>query len=112
MRTFANNPTRFMFFAMLLVYATTVDFMSTSLAVVDGRDCNHPGIRVEHKMVTKSSGLERARQAAVVPPIVTAAIPTLILMHAAAPAWQRLLALDSAGWQPSSDPQDPVPLRC
>jgi hypothetical protein len=110
MRSLANNPMRFMIFAMLLVYATTVDFMSTSMAVVDGQDCNHPDIRVEHKMVTKSAGVERARQASAVAPIVTAIIASTVT-HAA-PVWHQLVAVISTDDLLSADPQDPVPLRC
>lgn len=41
-------------FAMLLLYATTADFVATTVVIADGKDCNHPWVRIEHKCVTSS----------------------------------------------------------
>jgi hypothetical protein len=39
---------------MLLLYATTADFVATTVVIADGKDCNHPWVRIEHKCVTSS----------------------------------------------------------
>ena len=43
-----------MLFAMLLLYATTADFVATTVGVITGHDCDHPWVRIEHKCVTSS----------------------------------------------------------
>jgi hypothetical protein len=63
MKFAANNPVRFVLFALLLLYATTADFMATSLIFVDGHDCDHPWVRIEHKCVTDSAGTKQAQAA-------------------------------------------------
>ena len=50
----ANKNVWYMVFAMLLLYATTTDFVATTVVIADGQDCNHPWLRIEHKCVTDS----------------------------------------------------------
>jgi hypothetical protein len=55
MRWIANKPLWYMVFAMLLLYATTADFVATTVVIADGQDCNHPWVRIEHKCDTASA---------------------------------------------------------
>jgi hypothetical protein len=69
-----KNRTRFVIFALLLLYATTADFMATTAGMVAERDCDHPTLRVEHKCVTSS-----VRVNAGVQHLALAAVPVSLL---------------------------------
>lgn len=112
--TFAGkNRIRFFVFALLLVYATTTDFMATTAGMVAGQDCDHPTLRVEHKCVTSSAGEKVDAQhfslatihadVAVVAPIIHDYAIDVSLSSALGRTMSELL--------PLSPSENPLPLR-
>src|SRR5690349_17891843 len=95
-------------FAVLLLYAHTADFIATSF-FANGHDSNHPVLRIEHKCVTRSAGIEDHEQPL---PVV---VP-LVALVAATPLF--LIALPNASSFASNEvgspqsPHDLAPLRC
>jgi hypothetical protein len=111
MRALATKRVWYIIFSVLLLYATTGDFMATSVLFVDGHDCNHPWIRIEHKCVTKSAdkGKEKkqaavARPGPVATPPSVSTVPTAEYDGPASVAFQNLRL--------TATPVELAPLRC
>jgi hypothetical protein len=62
----ANGKYRmwYLVFSVLLLYATTADFVATTVGAVQEQNCNHPSLRIEHKCVTKSGRTRRKNDSA------------------------------------------------
>jgi hypothetical protein len=109
MTSFANNPTRYLLFAALLVYATTGDFMATSV-FSDGGDCDHPCVRIEHKCVTESSRIKHVDRS---PAIITwTAIPSALVIDVMTQAGGYFQDRDARTFENTEISQELVPLRC
>ena len=59
MTAFRKIPARSLIFSFLLLYAATTDFIATSVLFVNGHDCDHPWVRVEHKCVERSARVKQ-----------------------------------------------------
>jgi hypothetical protein len=94
---------------MLLLYATTGDFMATSMLFVDGHDCDHPLVRIEHKCEAESARTKQVAErlalaiASMVVPAVCVDGMTLAAEHVPVSEPERLEHDDS---------DNAVPLRC
>jgi len=112
MKFTASNPVRFFLFALLLLYATTADFMATSLLFVDGHDCDHPWVRIEHKCVTDSAGTKQAQAA--VPHADTQFVLLTTPAIAMSPIWSHGRVAANSPESAEADPsfQSNDPLRC
>lgn len=108
MTSFAKNPIRYLIFAGLLVYATTGDFMATSV-FSDGHDCDHPLVRIEHKCVTNSSRIEHEDRTPSLGTWMTIVFAVVFggTRQAIVYFQDRAAALGSTDLS-----QEPVPLRC
>jgi hypothetical protein len=107
-----QNPIRYVLFAMLMLYATTGDFMATSMVFVDGHDCDHPWVRIEHKCVAKSGEIRQGRKALISKPAPASDAPAVASTY---PVFQNVIgtvADDSFVGSLAPPPQDAVPLRC
>jgi hypothetical protein len=101
-----------MIFAVLLLYATTGDFMATSMLFVNGHDCDHPWVRIEHKCVTKSADrTKEKKQIAVHRPDPVAGPAGLAHAPQPEPSFQEF-AIDARTGGLTGIPLDAVPLRC
>jgi hypothetical protein len=115
MQAFRNNPIRYLFFAMLLLYATTADFMATTAGMVAGRDCDHPTLRVEHKCVTESAGVKQCHQQVLSTAAIShhmSAIAVVVTPAATAPQLDDSIAPFASSAELSSAPPSSAPLRC
>jgi hypothetical protein len=109
MTSFANNPIRYLLFAGLLIYATTGDFMATSV-FSDGHDCDHPWLRIEHKCITDSSRIKHVDSN---PALTTATIAFVaLLLHDMTQAIASFQDGDATAFISTDISQDHVPLRC
>jgi hypothetical protein len=110
MKLVAKKHVWYMAFAMLLLYATTADFVATTVVIADGQDCNHPWIRIEHKCVagsgrTHSNHRDLApieTRSFVLPAIHFSANEHSVFMHRS----------HAAVYEYADSADDPVPLRC
>jgi hypothetical protein len=110
MKPLANTRAWYVLFAMLLLYATTGDFMATSVLFVDGHDCDHPWVRIEHKCVTASGQVKQALKSPA-PPRINHVLPAAV-ERSAHPRAIGLTGCDVVILQLAPASQDPVPLRC
>lgn len=109
MRAIAKYPVWYVVFSVLLLYATTADFIATSVVIADGQDCNHPALRIEHKCVTSSGRTGHADHSAV--SIANVAHLTASISDPREND-QPVATLESSESRHSATPQDATPLRC
>jgi hypothetical protein len=111
MRALAKKRFWYMIFSVLLLYATTGDFMATSVLFVNGHDCDHPWVRIEHKCVTKSADkTKEKRHMAVHRPAPVSTPPSLSAIPTQESDAYAYTASRARGL--TRTPLDLVPLRC
>ena len=106
----ANKNVWYMVFAMLLLYATTTDFVATTVVIADGQDCNHPWLRIEHKCVT-DSGRSHSDHRDLASIGTTSFIPSAV--HYSVEHHSMFTHPGHAAvYELANGADDPVPLRC
>lgn len=111
MKPLANTRAWYIVFAMLLLYATTGDFMATSMLFVDGHDCDHPWVHIEHKCVTASGEVKQALTTPAPAPRINHVLATAV-ERSAPPCAIGLTSCDVIAVQFVDASPEPVPLRC
>ena len=112
MRALAKKRVWYMIFSVLLLYATTGDFMATSMLFVNGHDCDHPWVRIEHKCITKSADKGKERKQAAVQRPAPVAEPAASSHSPQSELSLRKLAINAHNDGSTGVPLDAVPLRC
>jgi hypothetical protein len=110
MKIIASKPVWYMICVILLLYATTADFVATTVVIADGQDCNHPWVRIEHKCVTSSARTNSHNGDGALTTIAAAVLPTALDAPHAETALHR--PASPSAFVQAADRDDPVPLRC
>jgi hypothetical protein len=106
----AKKNVWYMVFAMLLLYATTTDFVATTVVIADGQDCNHPWLRIEHKCVA-SSGRTHSSHRDLASIGTTSFLPSRVHYTVDQPSMFTHRG-HAVMYELADAADDPVPLRC